>query len=46
MSEERPDESDRQPECLHPRETFDFFGHDSAEAALQSAFDSGRIMRG
>lgn len=43
MSEDYPDESDRQPGCLHPRETHDLFGLDAAETAIRTAIDSGRM---
>lgn len=43
MTDDRPDEPDRQPGCAHPRETHDFFGAADAEAAIRHALDSGRM---
>ncbi len=34
-------ETDRQPGCAHPRETFSFFGQEKAEADLARALQSG-----
>ena len=41
MSEEV--ESDQQPGCLHPRERYDLFGHETAEQAFAAAWSSGRL---
>lgn len=35
--------SDVQPGCLPPRERYDLFGHDAAEQAFASAWESGRL---
>ena len=40
--EEYP-EADRAPGCLHPRETYDLIGHQSAEQKFLQAINSGRL---
>jgi len=39
-AEARPREPDRAPQCPHPRETFDYIGHDAQEAELAAALAS------
>lgn len=36
-------EGDRAPGCVHPRETYDLLGHNSAEAQFIAAKNSGRL---
>lgn len=43
MSADLDTESDQQPGCLHPRERYDLFGHEDAEQAFATAWESGRI---
>lgn len=43
MSADPDIESDQQAGCLHPRERYDLIGHENAETALASAWESGRM---
>jgi DNA polymerase-3 subunit delta' len=43
MSTDPDTGSDVQPGCLPPRERYDLFGHEAAERAFATAWDSGRL---
>ena len=43
MSQDPDIGSDVQPGCLPPRERYDLFGHENAEASFARAWQSGRL---
>ena len=43
MSTDPDTESDQQPGCLHPRERYDLFGHETAETEFANAWSSGKM---